>query len=429
MVYGPFSLADAIDAYAQFWYWNKSELTNDRFGWAASINGSNFHGYQVSGDSSGWQHETFDLTSVPTLGDITGESSIWLSFSFKSNESIRDDGAFVDEFEIFQVLFVPNTPSAIYATDGKYQDKVYVNWPAEPGATSYKVISSTASHIYGSLIALTSGTSLLDIYVQPEKTYYYRVSACTSAGCSGYSDNNSGFVAHDSVGLYRAANGYYRLRLSNSPGSTDIAFRFGPLGTIPIMGDWDGDGLDTPGVYDPSIGYFRLRNSNNPGPAQIAFQFGPTNWTPIVGDWNGDGVDTVGVYNPANSVFRLRNSNSAGGTDSMFAFGDPNWIPLTGDWNGDGVDTIGIYNPATAYFKLRDANSGGPPNYAFQFGIAGADPISGDWDMDGRDTIGVYTPSNSYFRLRNSNNAGSPDRQFQFGPLNWTVLSGDWDNQ
>ena len=107
-----------------------------------------------------------------------------------------------------------------------------------------------------------------------------------------------------------------------------------------------------------TTGYFRLRNKrNSPGPANYSFQFGPTNSTPIVGDWNGDGVDTIGVYIDANAVFRLRNSNSAGATDIIFIFGNPYMDVITGDWNGDGIDTIGSSDICTSYFRLRNVNS------------------------------------------------------------------------
>ena len=47
------------------------------------------------------------------------------------------------------------------------------------------------------------------------------------------------------------------------------------------------------------------------------FPYGPAGggWTPIVGDWDGDGMDTIGLYNPTTSMFYLRNSNTQGYAD------------------------------------------------------------------------------------------------------------------
>jgi immune inhibitor A len=117
MIYGPFDLSDAIDAELLFSYWNQTELNFDYFGWYASTDGSNFHGYSTSGDSGGWLFENFDLTSVPALGDVTGDSSVWIAFVFTSDGSVVDDGAFVDDIVLDKYVpdtqpnLVPYTPS------------------------------------------------------------------------------------------------------------------------------------------------------------------------------------------------------------------------------------------------------------------------------------------------------------------------------
>ncbi|MBK6315771.1 MAG: hypothetical protein IPF53_16125 [Blastocatellia bacterium] len=63
---------------------------------------------------------------------------------------------------------------------------------------------------------------------------------------------------------------------------------YGPAGSVPIVGDWNGDGVDTVGVYITGTGTFFLRNSNSPGPADLAFTFGAGGGIPLSGDWNGN---------------------------------------------------------------------------------------------------------------------------------------------
>lgn len=96
MVYGPFDLSNATDANLTFYYWNRSEANYDYFWWAASVNGANFYGYPVSGDSGGWRYVNFDLKAVPTLGNLAGRSSVWIAFVFNSDGSVIDKGPFVD---------------------------------------------------------------------------------------------------------------------------------------------------------------------------------------------------------------------------------------------------------------------------------------------------------------------------------------------
>src|SRR5574340_159991 len=94
MVYGPFSLADATDAKVDFWYRNKSEVDYDWFSWTASTNGTNYYGAKVSGDANTWRSQTFDLKNVYTLGNLCGQSQVWIAFIFQSDVSNTDIGTF-----------------------------------------------------------------------------------------------------------------------------------------------------------------------------------------------------------------------------------------------------------------------------------------------------------------------------------------------
>jgi hypothetical protein len=51
-------------------------------------------------------------------------------------------------------------------------------------------------------------------------------------------------------------------------------YYFGNPGDIPFMGDWNGNGIETPGLYRQSDGFVYLRNTNTQGPADIRFFFG-----------------------------------------------------------------------------------------------------------------------------------------------------------
>jgi hypothetical protein len=247
----------------------------------------------------------------------------------------------------------------------------------------------------------------------------------------------SGTVTGGTAGLYNPAGAGFFLRNSNSSGVADIAFAYGPAGAgwLPLVGDWNGDGVDTVGLYNPAGGSFFLRNSNSSGVADIAFAYGPAGagWLPLVGDWNGDGVDTVGLYNPTSGGFFLRNSNSTGVADITFAYGPggAGWKPLVGDWNGDGTPTVGLYNPTSGGFFLRNNNSTGVADIAFSYGPSGAGwlPLVGDWNSDGTATVGLYNPASGGFFLRNSNSTGVADITFAYGPAGagWKPLVGDWN--
>ena len=213
----------------------------------------------------------------------------------------------------------------------------------------------------------------------------------------------------DTVGVFRPSLGTVYLKNANTTGFADIAFNYGLPGDYPVMGDWNGDGIDTIGVY--RNGSFYLRNSNTIGFAAMTFAFGAPGDQPVAGDWDGDGVDTIGVYRNGN--FLLRNSNTSGVPQLSFALGNPGDIGLAGDWNGDGVDTTGVFRPSNGIIFLKNTNETGLADVALNYGIPGDKPVIGDWDNDGIDTIGVYR--NGRFFLRNSNTIGFANIVFDLG--------------
>lgn len=222
-------------------------------------------------------------------------------------------------------------------------------------------------------------------------------------------------------GLFRPSDGTAYLRNSNTTGPADIQFAYGTANDLPVVGDWNGDGVDTLGIF--RNGVFYLRNSNSTGPADIAVAFGTTGDLPIAGDWDGDGIDTIGIVR-GNTVF-LSNSNSSGIVDISFAYGTPTDQIFAGDWNGDGIDTIGAFRPSNGFVFLRNTNSTGFADLEFFYGIAGDKPIAGDWNGDGIDTIGIVR-GNEWF-LRNTNTTGPADINFVYGTQTDIPIVGDWN--
>jgi hypothetical protein len=106
MEYGPFDLSDASDAYFDFYYVSDCEPGYDTFGWYASLDGIHYHGYYFDTTSNlQWQEMYFDLTSVPTIGDLTGESVVYVAFLFTSDETNLGEiyhGAKVDDISLWK---------------------------------------------------------------------------------------------------------------------------------------------------------------------------------------------------------------------------------------------------------------------------------------------------------------------------------------
>jgi thermitase len=156
-------------------------------------------------------------------------------------------------------------------------------------------------------------------------------------------------------------------------------------GGIPVVGDWNGDGHETPGRF--SRGRWQLSNDLS-GKVHIDVSYGRAGDVPIVGDWNGDGRDTLGIVRGRN--WRL--SDGFGVAPFLrFNYGDTGRgdVPLVGDWNGNGRDTIGIVRDRS--WRLRNTLSGGRGHLIFKFGsvTSGDVPVVGDWTADDQSGIGI----------------------------------------
>jgi hypothetical protein len=188
----------------------------------------------------------------------------------------------------------------------------------------------------------------------------------------------------------------FELRETKSPGTPDIIVPYGSFAATPVAGNWDHNPqhIDHIGVVEiqNGVAVWKLRNSFSRGAPDVTLAYGGVTSVPVVGDWNGDGVTTLGVVENVGGVltWKLRNGFSPGAPDYSFAYGMAGQVPITGDWNDDKIFTPGVYNFASGLWQLRNENSGGPADAGtFTFGPSGgSDPYAEPWmplagDFDG----------------------------------------------
>lgn len=169
------------------------------------------------------------------------------------------------------------------------------------------------------------------------------------------------------------------------------AMRYGGVIDEPVLGDWDGDGIDDLGLRSPRGNVFKLRTAA--GVTRI--RLGGTGDRPVSGDWDGTGVTQIGVFSPATATFTLRRAD---GSTSSVPLGDADDLPVTGDWNGDGRTDVGVFDRATAVFTLATIDAAGTVTTSqLAFGLPGDLPVSGDWDGNGITDLGTWTPATATF--------------------------------
>jgi hypothetical protein len=240
-------------------------------------------------------------------------------------------------------------------------------------------------------------------------------------------------------------DGTWLQRSSSTSGPATSVFRYGRDDDFPVMGDWNGDGSETVGVARstpaaPNRLVWYLRNSNSAGNATTTpFPFGTVRFVavdqlgsiPVVGDWDGDGDDTVGVVYYSDSTtgpirWELRNSNTPGPPDLVFTYSRGRDVPVVGDWDGDGTDTPGVRRHPNRWL-LRNTSTAGAADVSLAYGATQGNivelPVVGDWDGNGTDTVGVLrnVPASKAeggfprWLVRNSNTTGPADVSIVYG--------------
>ena len=223
------------------------------------------------------------------------------------------------------------------------------------------------------------------------------------------------------VGLVDPATGLWHLH-------GERAFYFGTPGDVPMLGDWDCDGVDTAGLYRPTDGYVYLTNVNATSVATTRFHLGIAGDVPLAGDWDGDGCDTVSVYRPSEGrVFiadRLGADEGWFVADYDYYFGESGDKPFAGDFDGDGVDTVGLHRESSGYVYFLNRHQTAVADVEFFYGLPGDRLVAGDWTGDGIDTVAIYRPVDARFYFRYTNTQGVADATLFFGSQAWLPVAG-----
>mgnify|MGYP001149792346 CR=1 FL=1 len=214
-----------------------------------------------------------------------------------------------------------------------------------------------------------------------------------------------------------------------------VVTNFGAPKDLPVVGDWNGDGIDKIGVFRNGQWYLdsNANDSWDPG-VDIVAVFGAPTDLPVAGDWNGDGKAKIGVYRGGTWYLDNGNGQWDAGIDSVAVFGAPTDLPVAGDINGDGKAEIGVYRPSTGMWYFDRDNNGfwsgcDVDLCAGPFGGPSDLPVIGDWDGNGTYEVGVYRQGVWY--LDNGNIKWDPqlDKTYNaFGASYDVPVIGDWNN-
>ncbi|MFZ5828546.1 MAG: SdrD B-like domain-containing protein [Planctomycetota bacterium] len=141
--------------------------------------------------------------------------------------------------------------------------------------------------------------------------------------------------------MQRTAEGKLRADL------IDHVFQFGTDGDLPLVGDWNGDGVATIGIFRHGAFFLDLDGNGRWSPGDVLAEFGQMGDLPVVGDWTGDGISKLGIFRNGTWYLDVNNNRTIDAQDRVLAFGMEGDSPVAGDFDGDGVTDLAVYRVAT----------------------------------------------------------------------------------
>jgi hypothetical protein len=172
---------------------------------------------------------------------------------------------------------------------------------------------------------------------------------------------------------------FYILNSSNAT----VSYRYwGSPGDVSVVEDYDGDDRADAAIFRPSSGQFWILNSSN-GSVHTSRPFAGT--MPLSGDFDGDGRSDYGVF--SNGQWFVAQSSSNYSTGQLTDWGLATDKPVPADYDGDGRLDLAVYRPSNGVWYVVKS-TGGIAYY--QFGLANDVPVPADYDGDGRADVAVF---------------------------------------
>ena len=125
----------------------------------------------------------------------------------------------------------------------------------------------------------------------------------------------------------------------------DHVFLYGSAGDVGVVGDWNGDGIDSIGIFRGGIWHLDVDGNGRWTDPDEGSSFGRPGDVPIVGDFNGDGIDDLAILRNGKIYLDANGNRELDVNDLVLEFNQEDALPVVGKWLGDGKDHIGEFKP------------------------------------------------------------------------------------
>lgn len=345
--------------------------------------------------------------TIPANTGLANPYHVYVDFDLGANEAdtLMSYGAFAPDFDNSYFLM---SNCVVRITNRPYFPTPTLRPSSTATHTPTRTATSTPTHTF-------TATHTVTTTVPPTATRtptYTATSTKTPTATSTPIPNN-----YDSLAVFDIQAAW--LHLVNTLVSTppisqvkSLALTYG-AGISGVMGDWNGDGQQTPGYYVGSTGVFYTTNTLTPSSSAdwTGTWFGLFNHPAVAGRFAGAAHDCIGVvdsgyFPPYGTAFALYYTCNLNGGNPGKTF---QWLSVVlpdsqghagahqfeaGDFDGDGYDSIAVRRGKfIAFTNVTPGNGHAMYNLAQYWGephTSEGDFVAGDWNGDGVDSFGVY---------------------------------------
>jgi len=309
--------------------------------------------YQLVGDITGpVAIESVDLVAMPNEPDEPGMSMVILNFAepllddrftLVVSDTISDDVG--NKLDGESQAAAPFDPAVVFPTGdgvpgGDFTARFTVDTRAEIGVYAFE---SVAIDINGNFIFDPEPNG-----DDTNRDLVFQFGFSTDARFAGNFPDQGNANGFDKLAAYGFDGNVWRFLIDiNDDGVPDLNNASLPIQGFPVAGNFDAatDG-DEVGLFDGTT-WFLDTNANLTIDNLDTQLNSNMQGFPIVGDFDGDGLDDLGTWTEDQFQFDLANNGLNGQIEQVINFGFPGVLerPVAHDFDADGIDDIGLYVP------------------------------------------------------------------------------------